>query len=61
MAVVTPTNRPTSVSIVVIEVFELSRCCFDFSVGVGAFVIGLCQISSFFSCIVSCIELWSTM
>ena len=27
----------------------LSRCFFDFSVGVGAFVIGLSQISSFFS------------
>ena len=27
----------------------LSRCCLDFSVGVGAFVIGLSQISSFFS------------
>ena len=25
----------------------LSRCFFDFSVGVGAFVIGLSQISSF--------------
>ena len=28
----------------------LSRCFLDFSVGVGAFVIGLCQISSFFPC-----------
>ena len=27
----------------------LSRCFFDFSVGVGAFVIGLSQISSFFT------------
>ena len=27
----------------------LSRCCLDFSVSVGAFVIGLSQISSFFS------------
>ena len=27
----------------------LSRCFLDFSVGVGAFVIGLSQISSFFS------------
>ena len=26
----------------------LSRCFLDFSVGVGAFVIGLSQISSFF-------------
>ena len=34
----------------------LSRCVFDFFVGVGAFVIGLSQISSFFSqvpCILS--------
>ena len=30
-------------------VFVLSRCFLDFSVSVGAFVIGLCQISSFFS------------
>ena len=28
----------------------LSRCFLDFSVGVGAFDIGLSQISSFFSC-----------
>ena len=28
----------------------LSRCFLDFSVGVWAFVIGLSQISSFFSC-----------
>ena len=27
----------------------LSRCVLDFSVGVGAFVIGLSQISFFFS------------
>ena len=32
-----------------IESFVLSRCFLDFSVGVGAFVIGLSQISSFFS------------
>ena len=30
-------------------VFVLPRCFFDFSVSVGAFVIGLSQISSFFS------------
>ena len=30
--------------------FVLSRCFLDFSVGVGAFVIGISQISSFFSC-----------
>ena len=29
--------------------FVLSLCSFDISVGVGAFVIGLSQISSFFS------------
>ena len=29
--------------------FVLSLCPFDISVGVGAFVIGLSQISSFFS------------
>ena len=29
--------------------FELPRCCLDFAVGVGLFVIGLSQISSFFS------------
>ena len=28
----------------------LSRCFLDFSVGVGVFVTGLSQISSFFSC-----------
>ena len=33
--------------------FVLSLCPFDISVGVGAFVIGLSQISSFFS-LVSC-------
>ena len=27
----------------------MSRCFLDFAVGVGAFVIGLSQISSFFS------------
>ena len=31
--------------------FVLSLCPFDISVGVGAFVIGLSQISSFFSSI----------
>ena len=30
-------------------VFVLSRCCLDFAVGLGAFVIGLSQISSFAS------------
>ena len=54
MAIVTQTDRPKSVrNRCVIEVFGdvfmLSLCFFDFSVGVGAFVIGLSQISSFFS------------
>ena len=49
---VTPTDRPKSVhNRCVIEVFVaffmLSRCFLDFSVRVGAFVIGLSQISSF--------------
>ena len=54
MAVVTPTDRPKSVrNRCVIELFVvlfvLSPCAFDISAGVGAFVIGLSQISSFFS------------
>ena len=53
VTIVTPTDRPKSVrNSCVIEVFGgvfvLSRCFFDFSVGVGAFVIGLSQISFFF-------------
>ena len=49
-----PTDRPMSVrNRCVIEIFDgvfvLSRFVLDFSVGVGAFVIGLSQISSFFS------------
>ena len=54
MAVVPPTDRPKSVrNRYVIEafgvVFMLSRCCLDFSMGEGAFVIGRSQIFSFFS------------
>ena len=54
MAVVTPTDRPKSVrNRCVVELFVvlfvLSLCSCDISVGVGAFVIGLSQISSFFS------------
>ena len=54
VAVVTPTDRPKSVrNRCLIELFEalfvLSLCPFDISVGVGAFVIGLGQISSFLS------------
>ena len=53
MAIVTPTDRPKSVhNRCVIEVFSgvfvLSSCFLNFSGGVGAFVIGLSQISSFF-------------
>ena len=49
-----PTDRPKSVrNRCVIEVFDgvfvLSCSILDFSVGVGAFVIGLSQISSFFT------------
>ena len=54
LAIVTPTDRPKSVhSCCVIKVFGkvfvLSRCFLDFSVGVGAFDIGLSPISSFFT------------
>ena len=53
VAVVTPTDRPKSVrNRCVIELFcgvVLSLCPYDISVGVGDFVIGLSQISSFFS------------
>ena len=50
--IATPTDRPKSVrNCCVIDVFGgvfvLSRYFLDFSVGVGAFVIGLSQISSF--------------
>ena len=49
-AVVTPTDRHKSVSNrCVIEVFG-DVAFLDFSVSLGAFVIGLSQISSFFSC-----------
>ena len=54
VAVVTPANRPKSDrNRYVIEVFGglfvLSHWFLDFAVGVGDFVIGLSQISSFFS------------
>ena len=54
MTAVTPTDRPKSVrNSYVIKVFGgvfmLSRCFLDCSVGVGVFVTGLSQISSFFS------------
>ena len=52
VAVVTPTDRPKSVrNCCLIELFCgvvcVVTCPFDISVGVGAFVIGLGQISSF--------------
>ena len=55
VAVVTPTDRPKSVcNRCLIELFCGVVCVvtlplFDISVGVGAFVIGLSEISSFFS------------
>ena len=54
----TPTDRPKSVrNSCVIKVFGgvfmLSRCFLDCSVGVGVFVTGLSQISSFFSFVTS--------
>ena len=54
MTAVTPTDRPKSVrNNCVIKVFGgvfmLSRCFLDCSVGVGFFVTGLSQISTFFS------------
>ena len=50
MTVVTPSDRPKSVRnrYVIGDVFMLSRCPFDISVGVRVFVIGLSQISSLF-------------
>ena len=52
--VVTPTDRPKSVrNGCVIKLFWCVVCVvtlpFDISVGIGIFVIGLSQISSFFS------------
>ena len=54
VAVVTPTDRPKSVrNHFVIKLFcgvvSVVTLPFDISAGVGAFVIGLSQISSFFS------------
>ena len=54
MAVVTPTDRPKSVRNrclieLLVALFVLSLCPFDISVGLGAIVIGLSQISSFWS------------
>ena len=54
MTAVTPTDRPKSVrnrcvNKVLVAFFMLSRCFLDFSVGEGAFVKGLSQISSLFS------------
>ena len=51
MAVVFPTYRPKSVlnQSNFLGRFLLSRCFLDFSVGVGAFAIGLSKIFSFIS------------
>ena len=54
MTAVTPADRPKSVRnrcvIKVFDgVFDVVTLLFDFSVGVGVFVTGLSQISSFFS------------
>ena len=54
VALVTPTDRPKSVRNpclieLFVALFVLSLCPFDISVGVGVFVIGLSQISSFFT------------
>ena len=54
VALVTPTDRPKSVcNCCLIELFCgvvcVVTCPFDISVGVGGFVIGLGQISSFLS------------
>ena len=56
VAVVTPTDRPKSVrNCCLIELsvalFVLSLCPFDISVGVGAFVIGMGQISFLSLCL----------
>ena len=62
VAVVTPTDRPKSVRNrceieVFVPLFVFSRCFWDFSVGVGAFVIGPSQISSFFAYKISALYL----
>ena len=62
VAVVTPTDRPKSVhNRSVIELLcgvVLSLCPYDISVSVWAFVIGLSQISSFFSSDWTIREIW---
>ena len=64
VALVTPTDRPTSVrNRCLIELFCgvvcVVTCPFDISVGVGAFVIGLGQISSFLSLTTICLVLYN--
>ena len=44
-----PVNHSSWLAVVFVALFVLSLCPFDVSAGVGAFVIGLSQISSFFS------------
>ena len=58
-AVVTPSDRPKAVRNrylieLFVALFVLSHCPFDISVGVGAFVIGLSQISSLFPKLLKC-------
>ena len=51
--------RNRSVIDLFVALFVLSFCPFDISVGVGAFVIGLSQISSFFSSLINrTIQIW---
>ena len=62
MAIVTRTDRPKSVRNRCVigdfgGVFVLSLCILDFSEGVVAFVIGLSQISSFLSRMLT--NIWS--
>ena len=62
VAVVTPTDRPKSVHNCCVikrfgDVFVLSCCPFDIPVGIRAFVIGLSQISSFFSSLFSKLQI----
>ena len=62
VAVATPTDRPKSVCnhcvIIVFGVFFcVVRLLLDLSLGVGAFVMGFSQISSFFSCFQAVVDM----
>ena len=66
VAVATPTDRPKSVRNrclieLFVALFVLSLCPFDISMSVGAFVIGLSQISSFLSSYLSHPGIWSSL